>query len=685
MPTINDLGQKVKAKYPGVYDDLSDAEVGSKVKAKFPGAYDDFTDAPGSPEPAPSRWSQKLGEGAIPGFNRVSAAVQAAVDPLIPGRKEEWGPDFTTRYGEHLRANQGQSAQTQQEHPYVSAALQTVGSVPTAMVTPSAKVSTLDPRVVERFFSGLKQGAGAGAAYAAGDTRANDVEGVLRDAAGGAAVGGPLGGVTAAALQPVPSLAPSAAAEDTSPVAPSVAEWARGKSGERNIKAAGAIQGDIARARKQIGRDRLTDIGAEFSKMGLTGPISTPEKTFDRAIALQSEAGQEMGGVLKAADAVPEAATNIGSLLSRVKAEILGPLQQNPHTAGAPDTGQHGMGGSAADQMSGLLEKYLAIYGNKPLTPSVLHEIRTNISNDLYGLRGNKDPWASAYKDALHDFRGVVSDEIGQGIDRAGLSTEPWKAANRKYEIAARAEEFADKGMDRAHGNNWVSPTEFLAGLAGAGVGSSHGGPGLTLGGVAAAGATALARRHGSGALGSAFGKLADVAGGPVSELPGIRAAGAAAPAVTGAEAKGAAGALAGALEPGSPLGLHAAAAGDDVSPRPAAPVASPPVQGEQHQGQDETPAHVPDHGPTAPAPQGETPSAPAEDKGTKHVHTTDKLTEVLSRDPSALGPYASPLAMRLRVGGPDAVTRYNFIEQQRNPAYRAHVAKVIGDERLTT
>lgn len=42
--TIIDLGKKVKAKYPGQYDDLPDDEVGRRVKAKFPGAYDDFAD-----------------------------------------------------------------------------------------------------------------------------------------------------------------------------------------------------------------------------------------------------------------------------------------------------------------------------------------------------------------------------------------------------------------------------------------------------------------------------------------------------------------------------------------------------------------------------------------------------------------------------------------------------------------
>lgn len=45
MPDVAELGRKVKAKYPGAYDDLPDVEVGRKVKAKYPGAYDDFTDS----------------------------------------------------------------------------------------------------------------------------------------------------------------------------------------------------------------------------------------------------------------------------------------------------------------------------------------------------------------------------------------------------------------------------------------------------------------------------------------------------------------------------------------------------------------------------------------------------------------------------------------------------------------
>ncbi|MEN6603013.1 MAG: hypothetical protein ABFD86_11420, partial [Bryobacteraceae bacterium] len=42
--TIVDLGKKVKAKYPGAYDDMPDAELGRTVKGKYPGSYDDFAD-----------------------------------------------------------------------------------------------------------------------------------------------------------------------------------------------------------------------------------------------------------------------------------------------------------------------------------------------------------------------------------------------------------------------------------------------------------------------------------------------------------------------------------------------------------------------------------------------------------------------------------------------------------------
>lgn len=44
MPTLSELGQKLKAKHPGKYDHLSDEEVGRRLKAKHPGKYDEYED-----------------------------------------------------------------------------------------------------------------------------------------------------------------------------------------------------------------------------------------------------------------------------------------------------------------------------------------------------------------------------------------------------------------------------------------------------------------------------------------------------------------------------------------------------------------------------------------------------------------------------------------------------------------
>jgi hypothetical protein len=274
------------------------------------------------------------------------------------------------------------------------------------------------------------------------------------------------------------------------------AGWLGKVAGNRNIKAAGGIQSDITRARKQVGRDRLNELGQDMGKEGLVGPTTTPTKTFERANALMDDAGSQMGEMLQAADQTPGAALNNADLINRAAQEVYAPLKQNPHTT------------VAADKFLKLLGGYADTYGKGDLNPSKLHEIRKNISKDLYGWRGNKDPEADAVKSALHDFRSLVSDELNKSVKRGGQSTPEWLAANRKFEVGARAEEFADKGMDRSHGNNLISPMEALAGMSAMVGGTAVGHPAAGVGAAGATLAAALARRHGSGTLGWAAGGL---------------------------------------------------------------------------------------------------------------------------------------------------------------------------------
>lgn len=85
-PTISDLGQKVKAKYPGEYDDLDDAEVGRRVKAKFPGDYDDFADTPSAAAP-----QQPQQPSALSRFG-TSLANTTGIPQMIRSASQEQAP-----------------------------------------------------------------------------------------------------------------------------------------------------------------------------------------------------------------------------------------------------------------------------------------------------------------------------------------------------------------------------------------------------------------------------------------------------------------------------------------------------------------------------------------------------------------------------------------------------------------
>jgi len=90
MPTIEELGQKVKGKYPGVYDDISDTDLGVKVKAKYPGAYDDFVSVqppPQAPQPTPPTRLPSQVPGTTTEGERAQKLSQlsGAVSSVFPG------------------------------------------------------------------------------------------------------------------------------------------------------------------------------------------------------------------------------------------------------------------------------------------------------------------------------------------------------------------------------------------------------------------------------------------------------------------------------------------------------------------------------------------------------------------------------------------------------------------------
>ncbi len=100
--TVEDLGRLTKQKYPGSYDDLSDADLGRLVKRKYPGAYGEVVDVlqsqPASStaipdrdaiQPQPSRLS-RLSDHQIA---RVRI-IQRALAEVDNSSLEKWTEDF---------------------------------------------------------------------------------------------------------------------------------------------------------------------------------------------------------------------------------------------------------------------------------------------------------------------------------------------------------------------------------------------------------------------------------------------------------------------------------------------------------------------------------------------------------------------------------------------------------------
>jgi hypothetical protein len=455
--------------------------------------------------PAPARWILRAGgevekavqdprkyivEGIDPTTGRPNV-VQSALRGALQGATFGYGDEAAAALSslgpstmeEETKKYRRKNIEAQAEHPGAYTAGTLGGAL--AVPLPGAGSAVAGAGAGAKIARGATSGALGGALYGSG--LGEGVEGKLKGAASGALLGAGIGGGLSALGQSIGTLAGRAP------------EALKRFSGERNLKAAGGIQSDLARARKQVGREHLTEAGYEMGQQGLVGPASTPASTFERASESMSQAGQKMRGLIRSADEqigkTPKVATRLGQVVDKAKREILEPLKLDPHQV------------DAASKFEGLLDRIVA--GEKTpgwtrLPLSKLHEMRMQTDRALYGMRGTQDPYATAYKDALHDFRTMISKEIDDVMERTGVGSPAWRAANRQYEVAARAQELADRGMDRWHGNNLFSPYEVLAGLGAGGAAGAHSGNIGQAGLLGAAGLLGmrLARRHGSGTLG---------------------------------------------------------------------------------------------------------------------------------------------------------------------------------------
>lgn len=392
--------------------------------------------------PAAGKWVQKIGEGMVPGYNRLVALGDAAMST---------GGTFGERYQGSLRALQGQSNETRRQAPWTSGLVQGVAGAPTALMFPAA---TAAPGLAGRAAASALSAAPVGAVYAAGDAPADAGAGEQLARTGMGALGaGLIGGavpVAGAAAAPVARKLQSVALEQGrkalsgigTPLAarrpiPEAAVREALESGA--IKPFGTVGGTASRleaSAERIGAE-YGAILSELERQGVTGPNAV---TLAQTIAQRS------------ADA---AKSSLGSvrpkMLSDAAAEL--PTKVSP----VPFASKR-LGLSQAEEIKrGLQQEARREYDK--------------ISRQYTTSGETKKELASIVREAIEDS---VRDQASKA-PAAAASFEPVKA---RLANTLEALKHAEEGAARAARRKPISLTSTIAGSA---AGAATGSPTLGL------------------------------------------------------------------------------------------------------------------------------------------------------------------------------------------------------------
>jgi hypothetical protein len=184
MPSVIDLARRVKEKFPGAYDDLSDVDLGRAVKGKFPGAYDDFDDV------------SSVGMGDVRASEGRDATAAAERERIVAGARNlpvsmQTNDPATDRRLAELAFEAGQ---TRDLLPQVE-----VGPkwMPQALknqmqFTPGDRAALIAGGLGLAPAAGVLPAAASAGMMGAGMSESSDPAGILKDAGASALIGGTL-------------------------------------------------------------------------------------------------------------------------------------------------------------------------------------------------------------------------------------------------------------------------------------------------------------------------------------------------------------------------------------------------------------------------------------------------------------------------------------------------------------
>jgi hypothetical protein len=277
------------------------------------------------------------------------------------------------------------------------------------------------------------------------------------------------------------------------------------------LKATGAIQGLISKWEKQVGPERLKDIGRFLGREGGVGPF----KSFEEMLALSESrfkqpAVEKMEEVLASVTGKKHGYGFIDEVIDEIRKD---PLIQKWSRNKLDKAGyqqfesilsdlEHG---HALHDANGNITAYTAI------SPKSLHELSQAFREKARGYASSMEANRSAMTNAFDAGRYIVDRRLDKVLDDVtthlggtkGELVKAWKDAKFRYQAGLFLEEGATKGWNRGIGNNQISPMEALGAMTGAATGHA---PGAALLGTA----VGVVRREGSSLENSGARHVAD-------------------------------------------------------------------------------------------------------------------------------------------------------------------------------
>lgn len=340
-------------------------------------------------------------------------------------------------------------------------ASEVAGKIPSSFAPAANAIGRVAAKTLTGAAVGGAEGAVLGTLLEADESLLKDrpfsAEAALHTALTGAKIGGVLAGA--------PALA--AAVGDTK-----AGRWLASAAGNTQFKQMAKVLGlsprDIEVARGQIGPNGLPAVINDAVKYRIAGPFMSAEKMLDRSKAMLDRSGKAIEQFTQEADArlTQEIAPKVDDIVEKISDQVIKKYDQNLTTKGVAE--------AIAKYASDLKRQF-----RSGMTLSDVHSVRSELGRPIYGAFGDKIPARSDLAEAYRSIRSILTDEISEGLERAGISEQAWRVPQRQYHVASKINDYAQSLVDSAQS---AKPTGVLdAMFAGAGY-MAKGVPGATAG-----------------------------------------------------------------------------------------------------------------------------------------------------------------------------------------------------------